>query len=279
MLAGVSNATKNLLLVIMTVIVIAGAGYVLTHNTHQASNPPIASVPAASVPGQTAAPGSSLPSSTTPAAAAPGAAAIAHLRSIAATRKPVVTFLGSSLTAGCCTTDFGHTWPYLVQQRLQATVGALTVTRHVYPGSSLPEIVSKGGPAATVADKPDLVVFETSGTNDCGQQVPEAASDKALAATLRTLRGGLPDAVIVVQTSSPKTDATPCADGHSYEQFMAHQSQVLAKTPGILFFDLYAAMAAKVGRNLTPYMHDMTHPNDAGAAVWAGLLENYLGLA
>ena len=44
------------------------------------------------------------------------------------------------------------------------------------------------------------------------------------------------------------------------------------------FFDLYAAMDARIGKNLKPYLHDITHPNDAGAALWASLLERYLGV-
>ena len=270
----------NLKMANIVVLALILFGIVVYLRQHQ-SRPAAAEAPQPSASAEAApASSSTAPSSSaaTPANPAPGAAAVAALRSAATKRMPRLAFLGSSLTAGCCTSDFGHTWPYLLQRRLEAAVGGLNVTRHVYPGTSLPQIVSKGGPAATVADAPDVVVFETSGTNDCGQGVTEADSDKALASALSTLRKSLPHAVIVVQTSSPKTDRKLCAGGITYAHFMSDQATFLRGQKGVLFFDLYAAMDARIGKNLKPYLHDITHPNDAGAALWASLLERYLGV-
>jgi lysophospholipase L1-like esterase len=268
-----SNKFQNAALAVLVAIVVAATIFVLQDKSANISGGISSSPPTSAA--------AVLPAQSTAAATlatAPGAQAVVRLREVARTRKPVVTFLGSSLTAGCCTTDFGHTWPYLVQRRLEDTVGVLTITRHVFPGAALPEIVAKGGILATIGDKPDLVVFETSGTNDRGQGITEAASDEALGNALKQLRRGLPQAVIIVQTSSPKSDPRPCAGGITYPQFMAHQAGFLDKQHEALFFDLYAAMDAKIGGNLKPYLHDITHPNRAGAAVWAALLEAYLGI-
>lgn len=284
-----SNKTKNVLILLLTAVVLAATAYVLIHKPKSTSDEGtlVAGPASGSASAQASAPASGAtaasatprdPSATPSSSSAPGAAASTYLRLLSKTGKPRVAFLGSSLTAGCCTSDFGHTWPYLVQRKIETTIGPITVLRHVYPGTSLPNILAQGGVKATIADKPDLVLLETSGTNDCGQGVTVAKSQTALASALTQLRQGLPKALIVVQTSSPKTDPKLCAGGLTYPQFMADQASFLQKQKGVLFFDLYTAMSQAIGKHLSPYMHDQTHPNDAGAAVWAKLLEAYLGL-
>lgn len=177
--------------------------------------------------------------------------------------RPVVAFLGDSLTAGNQIGGQGDaSWANLVSHDLDwnAAMFAVSGTGFVNPGTAQDSFLQRVG--KVVAAHPDVVVV-AGGQNDRAYSV--AAIVKAVHATLTELKVGLPNARIVL---------APLFNGRSAANILTLHDDLraLATQLGVTFIDTTADQWLS-GPQAKLLGSDGISPTDAGHAAIARLAE------
>lgn len=168
-------------------------------------------------------------------------------------RRPVVVFLGDSITAGA-------PWPWYFPEAVTHNAGV--------PGDTTLDVLRRlPGVLAAVSRPPDVVAV-LAGTNDlgfAGRSVAETAGTLEEIGT--RLRDGLPGTAVLLQSVLPRTAAFGPRIGALNAAVRA-----FAERDGIDYLDVWPALADARGRLRRGLTTDGVHLTPAGYDAWLDVL-------
>ncbi|MED4601663.1 SGNH/GDSL hydrolase family protein [Paenibacillus validus] len=195
-------------------------------------------------------------------------------------REPVISVIGSSVTAGSGATGKTHTWIHLLSERLKAAEGLekLIYLNHGFPGYSTKQMLAQGKVDVLREENPSIIIFETCLINDFVQNISIEESKTNIQSLVLNMQKMAPKARIIITSPNPrKENLTKNKTGSSYEDYVIETGKFI-KLHGWEYVDIYSEFTKQIKASKTSMdkvMYDFVHPNDLGYAIWAKILEQY----
>jgi lysophospholipase L1-like esterase len=185
-----------------------------------------------------------------------------------------ISTLGSSVTAGDGATSKDKSWAGLLKSYLRNTDGLFKteVISNGFPGYSSQTILSENKVDVVIAEKPDVVLFETSILNDHGQSVPIDKTLQNINTVVEKLRTSLPESKIIILSPNPKASDKKNSVGLMLADY-AVKTKELASQKGWDYIDVYNGFLLK-NADLNHVLTDGVHPNDEGYKIWFEIMKS-----
>lgn len=186
-----------------------------------------------------------------------------------------VSTFGSSVTNGDGASSPEKKWHNVLDRYLVSLngLGQVTIQSNAFPGYSTEMVVFNHYEDKIIAEKPDIILFETFVLNDHGQSIPLQETRDNLDFMIKKLKENVPNAKIILLSPNPKIDASPNGSGATYKEYVDLTAEV-AHFYQLDYIDIYDSfMQTKLGLNVM--LKDGVHPNDFGYQIWFDALKEF----
>jgi lysophospholipase L1-like esterase len=189
-------------------------------------------------------------------------------------RAVTVSTLGSSVTAGAGTSIPTKKWSSLLANYLSKTDGftQINLRNNGYGGYSTTRILEEDKVSVVIAQKPDIVLFETCIINDHGG-VPIEKTNENIAKIVNQLQEGLPNAKIIILSPNPIANDFKNNLSLTMADY-AEETKEFIVSKGWSYIDVYNGFKSRNVDMKTLTINDGVHPNDQGYEMWFEIMKD-----
>lgn len=191
----------------------------------------------------------------------------------------VFSTLGSSVTSGVGVKSMEEHWTGLLVKDLMQTqrLDKLDFHNNGYPGITTTKVLSEQRVEEVIAQKPDLILFETCLLNDYHYAVPLDKTITNIDEIMGKFQKELPDTIVILQSPNPRDPGDANKLGTTYQNYLDKTKEhILSK--GWRYIDVASAFEAQrtgAGLKTTEVMPDGVHPNEKGSKYWYNTVREY----
>lgn len=196
-----------------------------------------------------------------------------------------ISLFGSSATAGVGVSDPLYTWGGRLETQLHSLGNdfqKVHVHTHGFPRYSTARLVKEVKVKSVLADKPDLVIFETGLFHNYDQHVPMDQTKKDIEAVVLSIQKNVPEAKVLLSSSNPisvvSEERTENNIGYTYNDYI-RETAAFIKDKGWAYVDIHNEMNTRLDRDniqLSAIITQGTYPIDDGYLIWSEELFEYL---
>ncbi|MGF7046325.1 lysophospholipase L1-like esterase [Paenibacillus sp. DS2015] len=187
-----------------------------------------------------------------------------------------ISTLGSSVTEGAGASDPRKKWSTQLFKYIKAQEGLFRFDLMVngFGGYNTREILEEDKVDLVIAQKPNLILFETCMLNDHGEGIPIQESLKNIAKVVNKFNKKLPNAEVILISPNPKgiKQDVPNSLGLYMDDYNSAIKQYI-HNQGWEYIDIYGSFKIKYKKKIDSVLTDGVHPNDLGYQFWFETLE------